>query len=224
MVKTFSRLITTINRTIMNNKKNEWLIIHYVGAVSTAQNNAKYFNTAYRGASAHYFVDETSIWQVVEDKDAAWHIGAKTYYNEARNNNSIGIEMCCKKDEKGRWYIEPETIENTLWLAKALCKKYSIDPKTHCATHYMCTHKVCPEPFVRDPKQWLDFLKRLEESLMPDIPEVSITEKREKVKQVANLDEKSINYLFDDYFYREPLLDKFYKMAVDAEKYRNGLK
>lgn len=70
--------------------------------------------------------------------------------------------------------------------------------------------------------KWINYIE--EEELMPDIPEVSITEKREKVKQVANLDEKTINYLFDDYFYREPLLDKFYKLAVDAEKYRNGLK
>ena len=95
MVKIFNRLITSVNRTLRTNKKNEWLVIHYVGAVSTAANNAKNFQNTYRGASAHYFVDETSIWQVVEDKDNAWHVGgAKVYYNGARNSNSIGIEMC----------------------------------------------------------------------------------------------------------------------------------
>lgn len=142
MVKTFNRLITKVNRTVRTNKKNEWLVIHYVGAVSTAENNAKYFEKEYRGASAHYFVDENSIWQVVEEKDDAWHIGgAKTYYNKARNNNSIGIEMCCKKDSNGNWYIEPETIENTLFLAKDICKRDGIDPKTNCVTHYNCTRK-----------------------------------------------------------------------------------
>ena len=151
MVKTFSRLITKDNRTEMSNKKNEWIVIHYVGAVSTAQNNARYFETEYRGASANYFVDENSIYQVVEDKDAAWHVGgAKHYYTGARNSNSIGIEMCCKKDFQGNWYIEPETIENTLWLTKQLMNRYNI-PLFRVTTHYKTTGKICPEPFVKHP-------------------------------------------------------------------------
>jgi N-acetylmuramoyl-L-alanine amidase len=139
-------------------KDNEWIVIHYVGAVSTAENNAKYFYKEKRGASAHYFVDENSIWQVVEDKDAAWHVGgAKKYLNGARNGNSIGIEMCCKKDSSGNWYIEPETIENTIWLTRQLMKKYNI-PVSRVTTHYLTTGKICPEPFVRNPELWKNFL------------------------------------------------------------------
>lgn len=153
MVK-IERLITTTNRTVRTDKKNEWIVIHYVGAVSTAKNNALYFSTAYRGASAHYFVDENEIWQVVEDKDDAWHVGgAKKYYNGARNSNSIGIEMCCKKKD-GEWYIEPKTIENTIELTRYLKKKYGIQNIT---THYETTHKICPEPFVRNPELWEEF-------------------------------------------------------------------
>ena len=37
--------ITNTNRTISNNRKIEYLVIHYVGAVSTARNNASYFKT-----------------------------------------------------------------------------------------------------------------------------------------------------------------------------------
>jgi len=159
----FSRLITSVNRTKRANKKNEWIVIHYVGAVSTAENNAKYFNTAYRGASAHYFVDENSIYQVVEDSDEAWHVGgAKNYKNGARNNNSIGIEMCCKNN--GSWYIEPETIENTIWLTATLMKKYHIN-LDHLTTHYLTTGKICPEPFVREPEQWESFKARVKELL-----------------------------------------------------------
>ena len=40
-----------------------------------AKNNADYFFNGYRGCSAHYFVDETSIWQSVLDEDASWHCG-----------------------------------------------------------------------------------------------------------------------------------------------------
>lgn len=160
----FNRLITKTNRKIRTDKKNEYIVIHYVGAVSSAKNNAKYFEKEWRGASAHYFVDENSIWQVVEDKDDAWHIGTKKGYNNgARNWNSIGIELCCKNN--GNWYFEPQTIDNAVWLTKTLMKKYNI-PIQNIYTHYQCTGKVCPEPFVRDQKQWQDFLSKLEEQEM----------------------------------------------------------
>lgn len=220
MVKTFNRFFTTINRTLRTDKKNEWVVIHYVGAVSTAENNAKYFHSTYRGASAHYFVDENSIWQVVEDKDNAWHVGgAKTYYNEARNSNSIGIEMCCKYN--GEWYIEEDTLDNTAWLASQLLKKYNL-PLERLTTHYLTTHKVCPEPFVRKPELWEEF-KRKVEKYMADVPEVSLVEKINKIKEVMNIDDNTIQYN-KFYKYGVEYIDKQYKVCVDAEKYRNGLK
>ena len=220
MVKTFNRFFTTINRTLRTDKKNEWVVIHYVGAVSTAENNAKYFHSTYRGASAHYFVDENSIWQVVEDKDNAWHVGgAKTYYNGARNSNSIGIEMCCKYN--GEWYIEEDTLDNTAWLASQLLKKYNL-PLERLTTHYLTTHKVCPEPFVRKPELWEEF-KRKVEKYMADVPEVSLVEKINKIKEVMNIDDSTIQYN-KFYKYGVEYIDKQYKVCVDAEKYRKGLK
>ena len=166
MVKIIRKL-TQVNRTVMSNKRNMWIVIHYVGAVSTAKANAYYFYDKNRGASANYFVDENEIWQVVDDKDAAWHIGLSEekikkglvkYYNSARNTNSIGIEMCCKKDQNGKLYIDPQTVTNTVNLTKALMKKYGI---TLIARHYDCTRKLCPAMWVEDASQWLNFLERL---------------------------------------------------------------
>lgn len=211
MVKTFNRLITKVNRTKRNNKQNEWLVIHYVGAVSSAENNAKYFEKEYRGASAHYFVDETSIWQSVEEKDDAWHVGgAKTYYNGARNNNSIAIEMCCKYIG-GKWYIEQETIENAIWLSVQICKKYNI-PIHHVVRHYDTTHKICPEPFVREPKLWEDFLKRLEEGLME---EPTLKEKKEVIKAYYGFGNGTIQY-FEFYKWGNDLIDKLYEKAKNG--------
>ena len=207
---TFNRLISPYNRTLRTDKQNEWLVIHYVGAVSSAENNAKYFSTEYRGASAQYFVDPTSIWQSVEDFHDAWQIGAKKYYNGARNSNSIGIEMCCKKDKNGNWYIEQETIDNTIWLATKICKKYNI-PITHVVRHYDCTHKVCPEPFVREPRLWQEFLKRLEASLM----EETLQEKETKIKEYYGLDDNTIRY-FEFYRYNTALIDKLYNRAKNG--------
>lgn len=160
----FNRLITKVNRKVRTDKKIEYIVIHYVGAISSAYNNAKYFEKEYRGASAHYFVDENSIWQVVEDKDDAWHVGTnKGYKNGARNWNSIGIELCCKNN--GNWYFEPQTIDNAIWLTKTLMKKYNI-PIENVTTHYLTTGKICPEPFVREPALWQNFLSSLEEEEM----------------------------------------------------------
>lgn len=70
-----TKYLTTSNKTPSGNKSIKYIVVHDVGAVSSAKNNAMYFKSQYRGASAHYFVDNDSIYQVVDDKDGAWHVG-----------------------------------------------------------------------------------------------------------------------------------------------------
>lgn len=142
-----------------NKKKNEYIVIHYVGAVSTAKNNADYFKSKNRGSSAHYFVDEKEIYRVVKDSDSSWHCGANKYYCGARNTNSIGIEMCCYLNN-GKLDIKEETIQHTVALTKMLMKQYSI-PLDRVVRHYDVTHKNCPAPFVEDDHRWVDFKNRL---------------------------------------------------------------
>lgn len=157
--------ITLVNRTVMNNKTNKYIVVHYVGAVSTAKNNTVYFKNTYRGASANYFVDDNSIWQCVEDKDAAWHCGAKKYYHDkCRNSNSIGIEMCCFKNN-GKLDISEKTIANTVELVKELMEKYGIPPE-NVIRHYDVTHKVCPAPFVNESTRWYTFLRNIKYTTM----------------------------------------------------------
>lgn len=152
--------ITLVNRTVMNNKTNKYIVIHYVGAVSTAKNNTVYFKNIYRGASANYFVDDNEIWQCVEDKDAAWHCGAKKYYHdECRNSNSIGIEMCCYK-KNGKLDVSEKTVDRTIELVRELTEKYGI-PAENVLRHYDVTHKVCPAPFVNDYERWYKFLRNI---------------------------------------------------------------
>lgn len=156
-----NRKITKVNFNRLSNKRNTYLVIHYVGAESSAAANANYFYNVDRGASAHYFVDETSIWQVVEDNDMAWHVGAKYYKHPyCRNSNSIGIELCVKRDSNGDWYYEDKTIENGIALARYICDKYNI-PETNVIRHYDVTGKICGEPHVRKESTWIDFKKRV---------------------------------------------------------------
>ena len=158
--------LTPYNYTKMSNKKNLYIVVHYVGAVSTAKNNAIYYASQKLDASAHYFVDETSIWQSVEDKDRAWHCGGglqgnngHTFHNICTNSNSIGIEMCVKKTASGEWYFEPETVENTVDLVKMLMDKHNI-PIDRVIRHYDVTGKNCPAPYV-DESKWNNFKNKI---------------------------------------------------------------
>lgn len=159
---TINRKISLINFYDSNRSKSaiKYIILHYVGAVSTAKNNAEYFYDKFRGASAHYFVDENEIWQVVEDNDSAWAIGANKYYTDARNTNSISIEMCCYKNSKGKLDIKEAVVNKAIELTKELMKKYDIDAD-HVIRHYDATRKLCPAPFVNDESRWQDFKKAL---------------------------------------------------------------
>lgn len=143
MAYTLYKDITTVNRTIMTNKTNKYIVIHYTGnKTDTAKNNATYFKSVNRNASAHYFVDKTSVYQVVDDKDAAWSIGknygSNNLFNIVKNNNSINIEMC---SDNGT--IANETFNNTVALTKTLMKKYNI-PVSNVYRHFDICSKNCP--------------------------------------------------------------------------------
>lgn len=154
--------ITLVNKNELKNKINKYIVIHYTANNGdTAKNNADYFYSINRGASANYFVDENEIWQCVEDKDKAWHCGADRYYNNCRNDNSIGIEMCSRKDAQGNYYIKQETVDKTIELTKMLMKIYNI-PLENVVRHYDVTRKICPKPFVENERLWQEFKAKLE--------------------------------------------------------------
>ena len=143
----------------------KFLVLHYsANNGDTALGNCKYFSGANRNASAHYFVDEKGIYRSVRDMNVAWHCGSVNGYKHkyCRNTNSIGIEMCSRKDKNGKFYIKEETIVNAIELTKFLMEKYDI-PVENVIRHYDVTGKMCPKPFVEDEKLWLDFKARLEE-------------------------------------------------------------
>ena len=159
-----NQYITITNRNISNRTNIQYLVIHYVGAVSGALANAQYFYNTYRGASAHYFVDDNSIYQVVLDKDIAWHVGANSYRHPyCRNTNSIGIEMCCFNNN-GKLDVSETVVRNTIELAAYICKKYGITID-RVIRHYDVTGKNCPAPMVQDSSRWDDFKNRLNVAL-----------------------------------------------------------
>lgn len=98
-------------------------------------------------------VSRGEIWQSVEDKNIAWHCGAKSYkHPECRNGNSIGVELCVRNkgsqaDTSRDWYFEDATVEAAIELTKELMQRYGV-PADHVVRHYDVTGKICPNPFV----------------------------------------------------------------------------
>ena len=151
-----------------------WIVLHFTANNGdTAQNNADFFaRESGLRASAHYFVDPISVVQSVKDSDTAWHCGRErggSYYNDCRNANSIGIEMC-SVIRNGVYVIPEATMKRAAKLTRELMAKYHV-PASRVCRHYDVTHKQCPEPWVRNPKQWENFKKMLTEKEVEDMTE-----------------------------------------------------
>ena len=122
----------------------KYIVMHYTGNDGDSDEaNANYFANNRIQTSAHYFVDDDSITQSVPDNRIAWHCGAKIYYHaDARNSNSIGVELCDSKRD-GTVYPSQATINRALELVRWLMQKYNV-PADRVIRHYDVSHKLCP--------------------------------------------------------------------------------
>lgn len=137
------RQISGYNHSSRGGQSIKGIVIHYTSNYTdTAKANANYFCEADRGASAHYFVDATSIYQVVDESNAAWAVGRKygdaPYWGIYTNQNTISIEMC---SSGGR--IADATMRNTADLVRALLAKYGLGLGS-VVRHWDICAKRCP--------------------------------------------------------------------------------
>ena len=159
---------SSTNYQTVSSRKVQYIVIHYTGnSKDLAVNNAKYFQGTNRKASAHFFVDNTSIYQSVDLKDSAWHCGASNYrHARCRNLNSIGIEMCCTD---GNYMVSMKTQENTAYLCARLCKILGISANevdTYVLTHNLVTGKMCPRQYANNPQQFVTFKSMVKDILI----------------------------------------------------------
>jgi len=142
----------------------KYIVVHYTAnksSVNGARSNAQYFCGSNRKASAHYFCDNISIYQSVQEKDIAWHCGGTYTYKhpECRNSNSIGVELC--SDYVNGEYIIKESVEALgIELIVNLMRKYNIS-LNNVIRHYDVWDKCCPAPYVNHPELWVRFKDRL---------------------------------------------------------------
>ena len=156
-----------------------YLVYHYTGNDGDrAANNAKYFQNNIVKASAHYFVDDTTVWRSVPDLKVAWSVGGSKYSNAHKtgggtmygvitNTNSLSIEMC-DTIRNGVFQASEATLANAAALGRALMEKYGI-PIENVYRHFDVTGKHCPSYLVSAQK-WAEFKKRLEVKIMDNTP------------------------------------------------------
>ena len=156
-----------------------YLVYHYTGNDGDmAANNAKYFQNNIVKDSAHYFVDDTTVWRSVPDLKVAWSVGGSKYANADKtgggtmygvitNTNSLSIEMC-DTIRNGVYQASEATLANAAALGRALMEKYGI-PIENVYRHFDVTGKHCPSYLVNAQK-WAEFKKRLEVKIMDNTP------------------------------------------------------
>lgn len=143
----------------------KFIVIHDTAnksAGADALNHYRYFSRCNRNASAHYFVDDKEIVQIVGDSRAAWHCGDNQGYGRALNGctnlNSIGVELCINKD--GNY---DKALFNLIELVKNLRVKFKI-PLERVCRHKDVSGKNCPSTFTTD--DWVRFKNRLCEPIL----------------------------------------------------------
>lgn len=151
------RKISNYNYSSRKGNNVKYIVLHYTGNEGdTAKDNVDYFYGGDRNASAHYFVDDNSIWQSVEESNAAWAVGDGKGKYGITNQNSISIEMCCNSN--GVISIETET--NAVELVKYLMSKYNVSI-TNVVRHYDASRKNCPNWSSNNWARWFDFKNKL---------------------------------------------------------------
>lgn len=139
----------------------------------TAENNGKYFQGENRKASAHYFVDDTTVVHSVPDDRVAWAVGGRKYnnvggrlYGIAKNANTLNVELC-DTTKNGTVKATEATINNALDLVKELMSKYNV-PVDRVIRHYDVNGKPCPAYWVDDALWEQEFHGRLTQPSIPD--------------------------------------------------------
>ncbi|RFB17456.1 N-acetylmuramoyl-L-alanine amidase [Bacillus sp. HNG] len=102
---------------------------------STAYNNQRYFNNSQPSASAHTFIDDKYILEIIPLTEKAWHV----QYNKPRDNQlfgadandaAIGVELC-----HGGKINFNEAYKRYVWYHAYLCKKFNLQPQKHIVAH-----------------------------------------------------------------------------------------
>ena len=140
------------------------IVVHWIGnAGTTAENNAKYFNSLKDGrgtyASSHYIIgNDGMIIRCVPENEVAYHASSA-------NNYSIGVEVC-HPDNTGKY--TDAAYKALIELLVDLCNRYKLEPTQAIIRHYDVTGKDCPRYYVKNPNEWKKLKQDVEDTMNKD--------------------------------------------------------
>lgn len=156
----------------------KYIVCHDTGNDgSTAANNVNYYHSqpgvSTIQTSAHYFLDDKEIIQIIPDDEKAWHVGygtgvapniAPTFMNDC----SLGIELCYGSS----WGTlrNLASYSNYTGLIAELCTKYKLDPATALIGHYKVDPARRTDPinaFKVIGKNWTQFVEDVKAKITP---------------------------------------------------------
>lgn len=145
---------------------------------ANAEMHARYQHNGSGGrqASWHYTVDDTEIWQTLEDNQQGWHAGDGSGNG---NTQSIGIEICENSDGNFE-----RAVENAQWLIRTLMNTNNIS-LSNVVTHKHWSGKECPRKLL---PRWNEFKNGIDQG-SPNIlykVQIGAFSKRENAEQLAN--------------------------------------
>jgi N-acetylmuramoyl-L-alanine amidase CwlA len=109
------------------------------GANAEMHKNYQHNGSGGRQVSWHYTVDDTEIWQTLEDFQQGWHAGDGS---GSGNTRSIGIEICENSDGNFN-----RAVENAQWLINQLMGSHNIS-LGNVVSHSHWSGKYCPRKLL----------------------------------------------------------------------------
>lgn len=148
--------------------KVRYLVAHDIGkGGSTAYQNRAYFHNHQPSASAHTFIDDKFILEIVPIYEKAWHVQYNTpidnqLFGDDANDCAIGTELC-----HGPKINFSEAYKRYVWYHAYLCKTFHLNPGKDIVGHYVLDPKRRSDPihaFKQYGITWNQFIEDVQES------------------------------------------------------------
>lgn len=114
----------------------KFIVAHDTGNPgSTARNNRSHFHNNQPSASAHTFIDDKEILEIIPLDEKAWHVQYQKpmdnkLFGDDANDAAIGVELCYGgKIDFNRSY------KRYVWYLAYLCVKFGLNPFKHIVGH-----------------------------------------------------------------------------------------
>ncbi|AZB41877.1 N-acetylmuramoyl-L-alanine amidase [Bacillus sp. FJAT-42376] len=149
-----------------------FIVSHDTGNPGTsAAQNREYFNNQQPSASAHTFIDDKTILEIIPLDEKAYHVQYgitedNRRFGEDANDAAIGVEFCF-----GGSINFQKAFDRYVWYHAYLCDRFGLNPDKHIIGHYTLDPSRRTDPlnaFQRYGVSWAQFISSVKRSLAND--------------------------------------------------------